>query len=131
MSGKHLVNTTISVGYEECATFRSDVAHSARGTIGAGLRRFAKQQTGRQLQLRVPAVGDPSCGTTLRTVWHDSGREQGTPRRCRGRRDLFDHSLIRITDFAGRILSINAWASWCAPCRTETPRIADSGNRTP
>ena len=28
---------------------------------------------------------------------------------------------IRLTDFAGEILVVNFWASWCPPCRAEHP----------
>ena len=34
-----------------------------------------------------------------------------------------DGATIRSSDFVGRPLFINAWASWCIPCREETPGI--------
>lgn len=30
-----------------------------------------------------------------------------------------------LTDLRGRIVVLNAWASWCAPCRTEMPAFVD------
>ena len=30
---------------------------------------------------------------------------------------------VRLEDFAGRILLVNVWASWCAPCREEMPAL--------
>ncbi len=38
-------------------------------------------------------------------------REDGTP--------------IKISDLKGRVLLINLWASWCAPCRAEMKDIAE------
>ena len=37
---------------------------------------------------------------------------------------------IRISDFAGRVVVLNIWGSWCPPCRVEAPelqKLHDSG----
>lgn len=38
--------------------------------------------------------------------------------------DLFDETIIRRrSDYDGRPLILNFWASWCAPCREEMPAL--------
>lgn len=36
---------------------------------------------------------------------------------------LEDGKTIRIEDFAGKVLVVNIWGSWCSPCRTEAPEM--------
>ena len=31
---------------------------------------------------------------------------------------------VRFSDFRGKIVVVNLWAMWCAPCRTEMPTLA-------
>jgi peroxiredoxin/tetratricopeptide (TPR) repeat protein len=51
------------------------------------------------------AVGLPAPNFDLRTA--DGGR-------------------VRLADFRGRTLVINAWATWCPPCREETPDVLEA-----
>ena len=36
---------------------------------------------------------------------------------------LFDGSTKRLADYKGKVLVINYWATWCAPCKAEMPMM--------
>jgi thiol-disulfide isomerase/thioredoxin len=36
---------------------------------------------------------------------------------------LFDGSRFSLADHAGKVIVLNFWASWCAPCREEMPAL--------
>ncbi|WP_179475744.1 TlpA family protein disulfide reductase [Mycolicibacterium vinylchloridicum] len=56
------------------------------------------------------------------TLFYDPPATRGTVGALTGP-DLFTDEPIRLSDYTGKIVVINVWGSWCAPCRTETPEL--------
>jgi thiol-disulfide isomerase/thioredoxin len=33
---------------------------------------------------------------------------------------------VSLSEYAGKVVVVNVWGSWCAPCRAEAPMLADA-----
>jgi peroxiredoxin len=57
-----------------------------------------------------PVVGAPAPDFTLLTV---------------------DGESLRLSDLRGKVVAVNFWATWCAPCRLEMPDLQERAERFP
>jgi peroxiredoxin len=70
----------------------------------AGLPTAVDEPAAGPLDDRSPIVGQPAPDFELRDL---------------------DGDAVRLSDYRGRVVFINFWASWCRPCKKELPIIQD------
>jgi thiol-disulfide isomerase/thioredoxin len=42
-----------------------------------------------------------------------------------------DGQMVNLADFKGKPLVLNAWATWCGPCRREMPMLVEAARANP
>ncbi len=42
--------------------------------------------------------------------------------------ETLDGGTAKLADLAGRVVVLNLWGTWCAPCRRELPELVDLGH---
>ncbi len=42
--------------------------------------------------------------------------------------ETLEGGTARLSDLAGRVVVVNFWGTWCAPCRRELPELVDLGH---
>ena len=57
------------------------------------------------------------------TIVYDPPESRGTLRALSGESLLDPGSTVGLGNFAGRVVVLNIWGSWCGPCRVEAPDL--------
>jgi thiol-disulfide isomerase/thioredoxin len=56
-------------------------------------------------------------------IFYDPPQSRGTAPELSGESLQEPSTQIRLSDYAGKVVVINIWGSWCGPCRAETPEL--------
>lgn len=56
-------------------------------------------------------------------IFYDPPQQRGTVGFISGPDLMAESKTTAVADFVGRVVVINLWGSWCAPCRTESPEL--------
>ena len=75
-----------------------------------------------------PAIRNSTFGNDVKkALIRTKGLEIGTKAPEFTQNDTLGHP-IRLSDFRGKYVFIDFWASWCAPCRAENPSVVNAYN---
>jgi thiol-disulfide isomerase/thioredoxin len=56
-------------------------------------------------------------------IFYDPPESRGRPGRLAGPALMDPAKTISLDDFTGKVVVINVWGQWCAPCRTEITQL--------
>jgi thiol-disulfide isomerase/thioredoxin len=56
-------------------------------------------------------------------IFYDPPESRGRPGKLAGPELMDPAKTISLDDFAGKVVVINVWGQWCAPCRTEITQL--------
>ena len=97
-----LIGGTVGVLYATGAgPFKASSAPAAKAEVQSGLAKYAR---GGLTSLKAPVELAPAPDY----AFLDREGKQ-----------------VRFADFRGKVVVVNLWAMWCAPCRTEMPTLAN------
>ena len=77
---------------------------------------FGNSRTAKESKTRLPLAGDPSGGSP-ETMLPDFNIP------------TIDGRTIRFSDYRGKVLVVDFWATWCPPCQQETPELVRIANQ--
>ena len=71
-------------------------------------------------------ASSPSPNGMLDELGADTGLERGATAPDFALAKLSGDGTVRLSDYRGKPVVVNFWASWCHPCRKEFPLLADA-----
>ena len=68
------------------------------------------QTTGQTASYKVDKIGASSKDDMVDFTWNENGKD------------------VKLSDYKGKVILVNFWATWCGPCRRELPSLSQISN---